>query len=1582
MNCPSAASNRKYPSHIKYISLFYGFFTFFLLQLSIAPAQAANDNMSLSVSNGTANSLGGIWKGISLNGGQGNPTLINVHSNLTLTGNGNASPLVSGASTGVEFRVFGSTFRLGNATSASGGYIAGNIVLDQKSILEARNAVGVSATKSWLLRAIGNTDGAIAGTGELRVRSNGILQTGPIGADIESLRAITIQDSSRLNATENIWTKNLALKDTSSMVARRGNINADLLSLTNASSISASSGDVTVGSIQSASASTVSDMNSIETETGNITVNGQINLQSGLLSMRSGGDININYDGAAITGAGELYLRSKGNIYGAESLHEKTSISALKISSSSNISVKDVLAAQLTAENARISQDLTIKGNSADLFGQKVDYGLLELSGSESEVGGNLDVTDAKMKLGTFKVAEDAYFNRVDGTFNKLSVTGQTILDGGSLDGGNLESGSMKIGGRQFPGTLKTSMLQPGNLEAGRNASIQTGTYVSTGGNLVLKDGASLIVEKDDIGSATMPLGDIELSNMATFHAPASIFAKTLSAAGDSQTLFSATNNITLNGSVAGSEKLSLLAGGKIKADNIIAGSLIASELDSTGNVTIYNTGNNNASLKLSGPTSQINGEFYLSHGQMGIENLQVGKNAIFNKASGTFQNLDVSSTLYLAGSSLLGANVTANDIWLAGDATNSISTQKTAAKNLFIYDQSSLSTEEFTSSGGTVAVAKGGKLNITKGDLATNSSRAGNIYVSEGSELNVAGSVYAKNMLSFGGQNIATIGGDLNLEEDIYGPGWLEAKINGTTSGINASLSAISTKNLILKGSFYFNGLKQSNVDQNFILQGPDEGAKSTSSFYKLQIGNLFSAANADIYGYSLKAGLLHLGSENSPTMMSLTQLEDESGLSLGKNAYLSIGQGSRAWLADILRRRNDPANQALALKKPFVAGNRGLTLDASQTFPLAIRKNLIFGRQSFLAVDGIATRTDYNPAGIISAASPMQAIVHDGAKLLVDGVVANKVYSVLGRNITTHYENQAAWGENQVETDSHLIGLRKITDQPGSFISFTKPASDIYPGLDGEIGGGIDNGFGSPTTPVTPPANSPSRPENPDLPLPQPPIAETPMLPAIPAQPDVAFPAKPEQTAPDLVPSPSTPENSGYPPQDESGSGALQPTTPNRPGASGSVTRPPTSQAPSSNPGSVPSQPEPDTPAGTNPVSPGYPVAGNPSAPAQDSGLAKPDQPGDFGTQPELGTEERHFFSPWPGVRFLSRITSVKYMDHDYHGVVKTLESASRIAVLGAVPQFARSVNVAMAENALGRANFARQGMAHEESYGNGWTAWMTPLFNAVNGYGLRANNFNYNYSANMGGVMMGIDRSFGNQLRIGVDASIGGGYSQSGGDLVKTSNHMSFWGAGIYAGWNEGNFQLALGAHYTATANSLTQKLPYSLQMKDLEGNLTAHALSEELELAWIFPFDNWRMRPHAGVRHTSVHTDNYSIYSDGAIIDGAAIDQSIWTFPFGLEFSGTFKFSNDWTLSPVLDFYAQPAAGFLDARTSIHYTGLSRGITLHTRTGDAFQAGGKLGLEACQDNFTLGLNWQLLVGPHSTENIISGILKVEF
>ena len=101
------------------------------------------------------------------------------------------------------------------------------------------------------------------------------------------------------------------------------------------------------------------------------------------------------------------------------------------------------------------------------------------------------------------------------------------------------------------------------------------------------------------------------------------------------------------------------------------------------------------------------------------------------------------------------------------------------------------------------------------------------------------------------------------------------------------------------------------------------------------------------------------------------------------------------------------------------------------------------------------------------------------------------------------------------------------------------------------------------------------------------------------------------------------------------------------------------------------------------------------------------------------------------------------------------------------------------------------------------------------------MEADNLDYGFNGNLGGVSLGADYTFENAIRAGITFNIGGGYAESsGGDLNSTENRMSFWGLGAYAGWNYENFGLMADVSYTSTWNDLKQDMDSRMGMGDLE------------------------------------------------------------------------------------------------------------------------------------------------------------------
>ncbi len=152
-----------------------------------------------------------------------------------------------------------------------------------------------------------------------------------------------------------------------------------------------------------------------------------------------------------------------------------------------------------------------------------------------------------------------------------------------------------------------------------------------------------------------------------------------------------------------------------------------------------------------------------------------------------------------------------------------------------------------------------------------------------------------------------------------------------------------------------------------------------------------------------------------------------------------------------------------------------------------------------------------------------------------------------------------------------------------------------------------------------------------------------------------------------------------------------------------------------------------------------------------------------------------------------------------------------------------------------------------------------------------------------------------------------------------------------------------------------------------MADLNGDLTASALSGGLRAEYRLPISsNLDIVPHAGVRYAWIHVDNYTFYSDGAVLDGEAIDQQIWTFPLGMSLRGEFESESGWRFTTMLEAQAVPVAGNVEARLKGRYIGTRPDFQIYTQTMDYFTAGGGLGIEAKKGDFSLGARVDVLAG----------------
>ena len=359
--------------------------------------------------------------------------------------------------------------------------------------------------------------------------------------------------------------------------------------------------------------------------------------------------------------------------------------------------------------------------------------------------------------------------------------------------------------------------------------------------------------------------------------------------------------------------------------------------------------------------------------------------------------------------------------------------------------------------------------------------------------------------------------------------------------------------------------------------------------------------------------------------------------------------------------------------------------------------------------------------------------------------------------------------------------------------------------------------------------------------------------------------------------------------------------------------------------------------------------------------------------------------------GIRFLSRAANSDYIADARKGAA-TIESAARMAFAGAVPQMTKMASDSATNTVVNRMGFANpeNGAKAMNMDGKlvddkalGLALWIAPLWSNQTGFGMEAGNLDYGYNANLGGISLGADYTWANNIRAGLMFNIGGGYAESaGGDLSETTNSMTFWGVGAYGGWEYNNFAVMADVSYTSTWNSVDQDLDHRMGMGDLEADIQASAISAGLRFEYKLETQYLDLIPHVGARYMSINTWGYDVdNNEGTVLEGDGFQQNIWTFPVGITFSKELEMNNDWYFKPSVDFTVIPAAGDIKAKEDVRF-GTLPSIELETQMMDYFTWQGGVGLEFGNDNMSVGVNYTLQAGQNSTGHGVFGMFRYEF
>lgn len=374
--------------------------------------------------------------------------------------------------------------------------------------------------------------------------------------------------------------------------------------------------------------------------------------------------------------------------------------------------------------------------------------------------------------------------------------------------------------------------------------------------------------------------------------------------------------------------------------------------------------------------------------------------------------------------------------------------------------------------------------------------------------------------------------------------------------------------------------------------------------------------------------------------------------------------------------------------------------------------------------------------------------------------------------------------------------------------------------------------------------------------------------------------------------------------------------------------------------------------------------------------------------------------------GKKLVSRAADSNYMTPTEGA--RVVEGAARMAVVGATQQMAFATSNAATAAATQRTSMANpmanssgtltalvreegsqqwkaenSGLSAGNGMKNGAALWIMPLYQNMNAWNMKADNFNTGYSANFGGVALGGDYTFADAFRVGLALNIGGGFAESNGDFAKTENKFNFWGINLYGGWAQNNMAVTADVGYTSTFNDVKQDTPLNLGMSEFKTDMYSYAITAGLRGEYKVQTEYVDIIPHIAARFTSLHSDDYKIKSGGeTVFKGEAIDQSIWTFPIGVAFSKDVEMSSGWTFKPQLDLAIIPAAGDIAAKSKVKIPGNSVTADLESNIVDGFSYQGALGFDMYKDNIAFGLNYTIQASEHTTGHGVQATIRYEF
>ena len=299
----------------------------------------------------------------------------------------------------------------------------------------------------------------------------------------------------------------------------------------------------------------------------------------------------------------------------------------------------------------------------------------------------------------------------------------------------------------------------------------------------------------------------------------------------------------------------------------------------------------------------------------------------------------------------------------------------------------------------------------------------------------------------------------------------------------------------------------------------------------------------------------------------------------------------------------------------------------------------------------------------------------------------------------------------------------------------------------------------------------------------------------------------------------------------------------------------------------------------------------------------------------------EAHQFGTTGAGADFLSAVAGETFTGG------KEAEQAARLGQLGGVYQSAFTVSsitddIVSSRNGVGSST----GSLIVSDNNNGFGIWLSPMVKVASSDGFDSDGLSYGTRVRLTDFAIGADYTLNNGSRVGAYFHTGNGKSTGKGLASHTDGDLKYYGAGLYGKYSYNNFSLLADVSY----NKITDDVDTDLGLQSYSrasASVDTYMVKAGLTGQYNFNVNTVSVIPHAGVRYTTLKSDDYSVQANGLYIANVKSDRTkVVSFPVGVTVEKAFNVGQtDWKVKPAVDLGVNFNTGDTDASYKTTFIG---------------------------------------------------------